>query len=318
MSEFLKRVDARTRLAGTNKVEVLLFALGVDQRTGRRETYGINVFKVREVMRTPEITSGPDMPHSVKGMVSLRGTLVPVVDLAEHIGIKPQTPRSIMIVTEYSGHTQGFLVEEVDIILRMDWSDMRSPPEMMTTHMGGLVTSVAELADHRLVMMLDVERILSDTHIAIDDSLKYDSITPLHLENNEITILFAEDSAVARRQIERTLSALGVNYIAANNGRIALNALEKIAATAASQGCQVRDLVHLVLTDIEMPEMDGYILTRTIKSDRRFAGIPVVMHSSLSSDSSHQLGRALGVDAYVSKFDAINLSQMLQKMLRLE
>lgn len=124
-----KNIDARTKLAGTNKLEILLFFLGVDQRTGRRETYGINVFKVREVMRTPQITAAPDMPSSVEGMVSLRGALVPVIDLAKYSGISSDVPREIMIVTEYNGHTQGFLVEGVDTILRLDWSKMRVPPK---------------------------------------------------------------------------------------------------------------------------------------------------------------------------------------------
>ena len=152
----LSNIDARTRLAGTNKLEILLFALGVDSRTGRRETFGINVFKVREVMRTPAITAAPEMSAAVKGMVSLRGVLVPVVDLAEYIGMPSETVRDIMIVTEYNGHTQGFLVEGVDTILRLDWSQMRVPPEMLTSNLGGLVTAVTELADGRLVMMLDV------------------------------------------------------------------------------------------------------------------------------------------------------------------
>ena len=112
MSELLKSIDARTKLAGTNKLEILLFFLGIDQRTGRRETYGINVFKVREVMRTPAITAAPEMPPSVEGMVSLRGALVPVIDLAKYAGVSAETPRDIMIVTEYNGHTQGFLVAD--------------------------------------------------------------------------------------------------------------------------------------------------------------------------------------------------------------
>ena len=136
MSDLLKNIDARTRLAGTNKLEILLFTLGTDARTGRHETFGINVFKVREVMRTPPITAAPDMPPAVKGMVSLRGVLVPVVDLAEYAGMQPDSPRDIMIVTEYNGHTQGFLVEAVDTILRLDWAQMRVPPEMLTAQHG--------------------------------------------------------------------------------------------------------------------------------------------------------------------------------------
>ena len=156
MSELLKKIDARTKLAGTNKLEILLFSLGTDQRTGRRETFGINVFKVREVMRTPEITAAPEMTASVEGMVSLRGQLVPVIDLAKYTGIVTETKPDIMIVTEYNGHTQGFLVEAVDTILRLDWSLMRVPPDMLTANLGGLVTAVTELPGPKLVMLLDV------------------------------------------------------------------------------------------------------------------------------------------------------------------
>jgi two-component system chemotaxis response regulator CheV len=206
MSELLKNIDARTKLAGTNKLEILLFFLGVDQRTGRRETYGINVFKVREVMRTPPITAAPDMPPSVEGMVSLRGALVPVIDLAKYSGISSDVPREIMIVTEYNGHTQGFLVEGVDTILRLDWSKMRVPPEMLMSQTGGLVTAVTELEDNRLVMMMDVEKVLSET-TSIDNELIFRSVVPI--DRPECTVFYCDDSSVARKQIERTLSAMG-------------------------------------------------------------------------------------------------------------
>src|SRR5665647_3293872 len=107
MSDLLRNIDARTKLAGTNKLEILMFSLGLDVRTQREETFGINVFKVREVMRIPDITRAPEMPASVEGMVSLRGALVPVIDLAKYIGLVTDTKPEIMIVTEYNGHTQG-------------------------------------------------------------------------------------------------------------------------------------------------------------------------------------------------------------------
>ena len=313
MSELLKSIDARTKLAGTNKLEILLFSLGLNERTGRRETFGINVFKVREVMRTPPITSAPEMPSSVEGMVSLRGALVPVVDLAKYAGVVTDTPRSIMIVTEYAGHTQGFLVEAVDTILRLDWSQMKVPPEMLTAEMGGLVTAVTELGDGRLVMMMDVEKVLSETTHYDEESI-YRNIKPL--VDSKVTVLFADDSVVARRQIQRTLDAMDVKYIEAINGRHAWNELEKIANYALSSGQEVSNLVSLVLTDVEMPEMDGYILTKKIKSDSRFAGIPVIMHSSLSGMSNQQLGKSVGVDEYVAKFEPHKLSETLSRRLR--
>jgi two-component system chemotaxis response regulator CheV len=312
MSELLKSIDARTKLAGTNKLEILLFSLGTNSITGRRETFGINVFKVREVMRTPPITSAPEMPASVEGMVSLRGVLVPVVDLARYAGVATETPRSIMIVTEYAGHTQGFLVEGVDTILRLDWSQMKVPPEMLMAEMGGLVTAVTELPDGRLVMMMDVEKVLSET-TNYDEEIVFRNIKPLNAP--ELTVFFADDSVVARRQITRTLEAMNVKYVGAINGRDAWNELEKIAAYALASGQEVTDLVSLVLTDVEMPEMDGYILTKKIKTDPRFAGVPVIMHSSLSGMSNQQLGKSVGVDEYVPKFEAQKLSEVLTRRL---
>lgn len=312
MSELLKNIDARTKLAGTNKLEILLFSLGTNSVTGRRETFGINVFKVREVMRTPTITSAPEMPASVEGMVSLRGVLVPVVDLARYAGVPTETPRTIMIVTEYAGHTQGFLVEGVDTILRLDWSQMKVPPEMLVAEMGGLVTAVTELPDGRLVMMMDVEKVLSET-TNYDEEVVYRNIKPLN--NPELTVFFADDSVVARKQITRTLEAMNVKYVGAINGRDAWNELEKMAAYAQASGQKVTDLVSLVLTDVEMPEMDGYILTKKIKTDPRFAGVPVIMHSSLSGMSNQQLGKSVGVDEYVPKFEAQKLSETLTRRL---
>lgn len=312
MSELLKRIDARTKLAGSNKLEMLLFSLGKNTLTGREETFGINVFKVREVMRIPEITHAPDMPPSVEGMVSLRGTLVPVVDLIKYVGIQNENPPQIMIVTEYNGHTQGFLVESVDTILRVDWSSMKVPPDMLTAQMGGLITAVTELKDGRIVMMMDVEKILAETSSYADD-ISIAALAPLGLTNK--TIFFADDSSVARKQIEKTLDALGIRYMFATNGKEAWQELQKIAARADVTHQPVKDFIQLILTDVEMPEMDGYVLTRNIKSDSRFIGVPVLMHSSLSSAANQQLGRSVGVDEYVPKFEPHKLAEVLSRLL---
>jgi two-component system chemotaxis response regulator CheV len=312
MSELLRNVDERTKLAGTNKLEILMFTLGLDIRSQRREIFGINVFKVREVMRVPPITRAPEMPDAVEGMLSLRGVLVPVIDLAKYTGIQADTKPEIMIVTEYNGHTQGFLVEAVDTILRLDWSSMKVPPDMLNSQMGGLVTAVTELPDGRLVMMMDVEKVLAETGHFVEDAA-FKNVKPLEVPNR--TVFFADDSSVARKQISSTLDAMQVNYSFAINGRLAWEELQKIAASAEVSGVPVKDMVQLILTDVEMPEMDGYMLTRKIKEDRRFAGIPVLMHSSLSSTSNQQLGRVVGVDEYVPKFEPQRLAQTLRRLL---
>jgi two-component system chemotaxis response regulator CheV len=245
-------------------------------------------------------------------MVSLRGNLVPVVDLARYVGLDLQATPEIMIVTEYNGHTQGFLVEAVDTILRLDWGAMRVPPEMLIKQTGGFVTAVTELGDGRLVLLLDVERVLSETTRS-DDDLPYRSLTPIGATDR--TVLFADDSAVARRQIQRTLEALQLRYLAATNGVQAWAELERVAALAQCHDRKASAYVGAVLTDIEMPEMDGFMLTKRIKSDARFADIPVIMHSSLSGPQNQHLGSSVGADEYVSKFEPHRLAEALSRRL---
>lgn len=312
MSELMKNVNARSKLAGTNKLEILLFTLGLDKRTGRRENFGINVFKVREVMRTPQITRAPDMPPSVEGMVSLRGELVPVVDLQRYVGIESDAKTEIMIVTEYNGHTQGFLVEGVDTILRLEWSQMRVPPDMMSSQMGGLVTAVTELPDNRLIMMVDVEKILAES-TATDDAMLFRGVDRQRIEG--ITVFFADDSVVARKQIMKTLDAMGARYMSAINGKRAWDELQKLADMAQMEGKPLKEVVNIIITDVEMPEMDGYMLTKMIKGDPRFHGIPVLMHSSLSGSSNQKLGQSVGVDEYITKFEPQRFAEAMLRMV---
>lgn len=313
MSSQLKDVDARARLAGTNKLEILLFRFDESTAGGMQETFGINVFKVREVIRIPPITRAPDMPAAVEGMVSLRGMLVPVIDLAKYVGVGAAGARGVMIVAEYNGQVMGFLVGAVDTILRLDWTAMRAPPDIINGSLGGLVTAVTELADGRLVMMLDVEAILDATLGGASDERAYDEIQATVPAGR--TVLFADDSLVARKQITRTLDALQVKHVGAVNGRQAWAELNKIAASAEIAGNPVKNYVQLVLTDVEMPEMDGYMLARQVKADPRFAGIPVVMHSSLSGASNRKLGMSVGVDEYVPKFEPGKLANALVRLL---
>ena len=217
-----------------------------------------------------------------------------------------------MIVTEYNGHTQGFLVEGVDTILRLDWSKMRVPPEMLMAQTGGLVTAVTELEDNRLVMMMDVEKVLAET-TSIDNEIMFRSV--VQIDRPDMTVFYCDDSSVARKQIERTLETMGVKGMSAVNGRQLWDEMEKVAAYAKPQNRAPSDFINLILTDIEMPEMDGYILTKKIKSDPRFSNIPVIMHSSLSGMSNQKLGQSVGVDEYVPKFEPQRLSETLMRRL---
>jgi len=306
MSDMMQTVDERTQLAGANRLEILLFSLGLDTNTGREEVFGLNVFKIREVIQVPEITSAPDMPAGVIGMVSLRGTMLPVIDLAQFTGMNVNEPPDKLVITEFNKHTTGMLVRSVEQIIRMEWNDIQVPPPMMTSQLGGLVTAVTELKDKRIVMILDVEKILAETSGADDDESAFETIEETDFES---FMLFADDSVVARKQIEKTLVKMGINYVSAKNGDDAWEKLQEIAVRAESMGIPTKDYLKLILTDVEMPGMDGYVLTKKIKADERFNGIPVLMHSSLSADTNMAIGKQVGADHYLPKFDPVELSK---------
>lgn len=301
----LETIDGRTRLAGSNKLEILLFSLG----TG--ETFGINVFKVREVCPAPAVTPTPGMPEGMVGVISLRGRIVPAVDLfaVVHPGADDRCSRSIMLVMEFSRRVMGFLVHDVDRIIRVEWSDVK-PPEALLTGDHGMITAITRREDGTLVSVLDVEEIVVKTFgesgmhavAAADDA-------------EDVTIFFVDDSAIARKRIAEVLDQLGVKHKLATNGLEAWERLQAEATFAYQQGVALASLIKVIMVDAEMPEMDGYVLTRHIKDDRRFDGIPVVMHSSLSSEANRTMGKSVGVDAYVAKFDAKILSDTLRPLI---
>jgi two-component system chemotaxis response regulator CheV len=305
-ASLLDTVDARTKLAGSNRMEILLFSLGT------HEIFGINVFKVREVSRTPTITKAPNMPGGVEGLISLRGNVIPVVSLSKvmHLADAPGELGGSMMVTEYSKRTLGFLVHGVDRIIRVEWDKVRAPETVVTNDLHSYITAITELPDGKLVSIVDVEQILANT---FGESI-IGQIERLDLAD-DYNVFFVDDSAVARKKIAEVLDKLGVKHKHALNGLEAWTRLTGMASHCQQLGRSVRDEINLILVDAEMPEMDGYVLTRNIKSDSRFNGIPVVMHSSLSSEANRAMGKNVGVDAYVAKFDADVLAETIRPML---
>ena len=299
----LDHIDARTNLAGTNKMEILLFNLGTDEK------FGINVFKIKEVSQADKITRTPNMPGGVDGIVSLRGHVLPVLNLAKLMYVSEKEQHQTMMVAEYNNHTLGFLVKEVDRIIRVDWDKVR-PTDGMLSDKAALITAITNLDDGSLVSILDVEQILANAfgEAVVGNVARIET-------DNELCVFFADDSLVARRKIVEVLDKMGVHNLQSTNGKEAWDRLRALADAAHIAGKDLRDQIQVILTDAEMPAMDGYVLTQNIKSDRRFDGIPVVMHSSLSSDANRAMGQRVGVDYYVSKFDSIVLSSTLRPLL---
>ncbi|EEF80933.1 chemotaxis protein [Methylophaga thiooxydans] len=313
MATFIDSIDERTKLAGTNHLEVLLFNLGTSDDTGRNEVFGINVFKVREVLNVPEITTAPEMPEGIEGFVSLRGDMVPIINLQKFCKLKSKDDPSILMITEYNTHVQGFLVSSVDTIQRLNWEQVKEPPQLISKRLAGLVTAVAELADKRLVMIMDVEKVLADAGEFYDETV-FEGIRNLG-EKNQYRLLFADDSNIARKQIKKTLDVMGVSHIGAVNGAEAWQLLSKMADQCEADGRDITSEIQAVLTDVEMPEMDGYVLTQKIKADKRLAHLPVIMHSSLTAQANQAMGRGVGADAYVPKFQPRELADTLETYL---
>ncbi|MCH7614298.1 MAG: chemotaxis protein CheV [Nitrospinae bacterium] len=311
MSNLMTEIDQRTQLAGTNKMELLLFSLGTE------EIYGISVFKIREVMKLPAVTKIPDSDHRIIGIVNLRGENIPLVDLKLSIGLGPLDNENLkLLITEYNDNKQGFLVASVDRIVRVSWDRVKVPPAMVRTNGQGVVTAVTQLDDGRMVLILDVEKVLAEILVKSDEEL-YGGIevTPLTKGKH---VLIADDSLVARKQLSKALDRMGMTYEEATTGKEAWERMQAIAEQAAREDRDVQELVAMILTDIEMPEMDGFTFTKHVRADPRFGNIPILMHSSLSGTCNVEHGKNVGVTDYVSKFDARHLREVVTRVFEAE
>ena len=312
-----QEIDERTNLTSSNKFELLLFRLGADSALGQSELFGINVFKIREIVAMPAITPivGAS-PHSL-GVVNLRGQVIPVLDLPSIVGCTPKTGLNIMLVTEFARTTQAFAVESVEDIARLDWNQVMSAESSGTA--GKLVTSIARLDGNtdntRLAQVLDVEAILQMVSPSDEHQVDPQKVGARLVLKPGTIVLAADDSFVARSLIEQELKVLQAPYEMTKSGKEAWDRLNALADEAEAEGKTVQDKVALVLTDLEMPEMDGFTLTRNIKQSARLSGLPVVIHSSLSGSANEDHVRSVGADGYVAKFVAEDLANTLRKVL---
>ncbi|WP_426106034.1 chemotaxis protein [Massilia sp. TSP1-1-2] len=314
MNSFQQEIDERSNLTSLNKMELLLFRLGGDASGAHTELYGINVFKVREIVVMPEVTKIADSHPHMLGVVNVRGEIIPVIDLPSVVGCIPTGPLQLMLITEFARTTQAFAVDAVDEIVRLEWTDVLPSDAATST---ALITSIAKIngdgVDGRLAQVLDVESILrlfqrpaEPTKGKLGDAIV--------LKNDQILIA-ADDSIIARTLIEATLKELQINYEMLASGKQVWDRLQQIELETASSGGSARQRVALILSDLEMPEMDGFTLTRKIKKDIRFSSIPVVIHSSLSGAANEAHVDGVGADAYIAKFIPEELSALLRKML---
>jgi two-component system chemotaxis response regulator CheV len=316
MAEEQRANHERSNLTSSNKFELLLYRLGSVPGSDSHELYGINVFKVREISTMPPVTPIAGSSPFVMGAVDIRGQIIPVIDLPRLMGCEPTRGLNILLVTEFARSTQAFAVEEVDDIVRLEWNQVLSADG---TAGGNLVTSIARIdgntGDSRLAQVIDVEQVLRDVFPSQHPSVDPTSVGEALGIRPGAKILAADDSGFARKLIEQALSAIGADYVMTKTGEEAWNTLQQVAREAQSSGARVKDHIALVLTDLEMPEMDGFMLTRQIKADERTRDIPVIIHSSLTGAANEAHVKNAGANGYVAKFAAAELADAIRHAL---
>ncbi len=305
MAGIMAEVDQRTNLVGENRMELLLFRLGTRQR------FGINVFKVREVIQCPPLTRMANADPTVRGVANLRGQTISVIDLAQAVGKRPLPDECdcFVIVTEYNRAVQGFLVSGVDRIVNLNWKEISSPPRGLGKR--NYMTAVTEV-DGELVEIIDVEKVLAElTGVTTDlsEPAEYAELT-----ERRIRVLIVDDSSVARNQIKRTLEQMGMECTLAANGREGLETLKGWVES----GDKLTDHVDILISDVEMPEMDGYTLTTEVRNDDRLAALPVLLHTSLSGVFNKNMVQKVGADLFVPKFNADELAREVNHLLEMK
>lgn len=304
MSSILDSVNQRTQLVGQNRLELLLFRLNSRQR------FGINVFKVREVLQCPKLTRMPKLNSFVRGVAHIRGKTISVIDLSMATGGKriENVENSFIIISEYNRSVQGFLVGSVERIVNTNWDAILPPPQ--GTGDASYLTAVTEIEDE-LIEILDVEKILNEISplsTDVSDAVKEN----LSTVGNENKIIFiADDSSVARNQVKKALMNIGLEIEMAKNGKEALDRLKELAAETGN----INDKVALLVSDIEMPEMDGYTLTAEIRNDPTLAKLKVVLHTSLSGVFNQAMVAKVGADDFLAKFQPDELATSVQQWL---
>ncbi|TNC92164.1 chemotaxis protein CheV [Thalassolituus sp.] len=306
MAGVLESVNQRTKLVGENRLELLLF------RVKGAQLYGINVFKVKEIIQCPKLTLLPGSNPVVRGVVHIRSGTIPIMDMSMATGSAPlpDVEKAFVIITEYNGKTQGFLVSSVDKIINMNWESIHPPPK--GTGREHYLTAVTEI-ENKLVEIIDVEKILAEVspiREEISDGILNDDIRS---QAQSRKILIVDDSKIARKQITRCLQNIGLEVVALEDGRQAWEHLYGIHES----GERVQDHYMMLISDIEMPEMDGYTLVTRIRSEPAMEGFYVVLHSSLSGVFNKAMVEKVGADDFIAKFDPDVLADHLVQRLNL-
>ncbi|UCJ14683.1 chemotaxis protein CheV [Pseudomonas sp. MM211] len=306
MAGVMDSVNQRTQLVGQNRLELLLFRLDGPQ------LYGINVFKVKEVLQCPKLTIMPKSSPVVRGVASIRGGTIPILDLSMATGKRPlggDLQSSFVIITEYNTKVQGFLVRSVERIVNMNWEEIHPPPK--GAGRDHYLTAVTRL-DDKLVEIIDVEKILAE--VAPTSEVISVGVVDVETQTKAVSqhVLIVDDSSVARKQVMRCLQTVGVEVTALNDGRQALDFLRAMV----DEGKSPEQELLMIISDIEMPEMDGYTLTAAIRTDPRMQKLHILLHTSLSGVFNQAMVKKVGANDFLAKFRPDDLASRVVERIK--
>ena len=299
--ELLDRIDQRIRLAGHNRLALLLF------RLGSRQLFGVNVFKVQEVLPRPPLFRLPQLPRAFASAADVRGRTVPVLDLAHAIGHahepgQPHGEPNYLVVTEFNRSVQGFLVSAVDRIVNIAVEDIQPPPDI-----GGECRYLTGITRHHgeLIQLIDVESVLAESAPREQEAARLEPISNTGSAPREVLVV--DDSRVARNQIHAVLEQLGLEATLLSDGRQALDHLLQLVQS----GQPPHERYAMVISDIEMPAMDGYTLTTEIRRNPALSRLFVLLHTSLSGVFNQAMVERVGADDFVAKYSERELADRI-------
>ena len=292
-----------TLKVGSNEMELVDFRIFKQEGNRVYEgIYGVNVAKVREIIKIPNLTELPGVPDYIEGIFDLRGIVIPVVNLAKWMNIQEPTDGSIkprIIITEFSDILIGFVVHEAKRIRRISWKDIE--PASFVSGMGSFdksqITGVTRIENDDVLLILDLESVVGALGIY---QPKID-INDEEIELIDGTALILDDSMIARKLVSDALKKMGMRVVEAKDGKEGLERLNELYKTYKQR---VVDEVKIIISDVEMPQMDGFHFAANVKEDPRFKEIPIVFNSSISDHFSEIRGKEAGAEAYLTKFDA--------------
>lgn len=321
--------------AGTNELEVVEFyldesllpeeaqleglkeqVLGKDKAHKYRGYYGVNVAKVLEIIRMPKVTELPEVQHeAVLGAFNLRSRIIPLVDLALWLGKKPvpATEEPKTIVTEFNNVTTAFMVSGVNRIHRISWEQVEQPNPYMASVSSNTIVGVVKLED-RIVFLLDLEKVVANLNPKL--SLRLDDLGEDWDASTGYKALVADDSALVREMQRDLLEKAGFKVIITTNGREAWDCLTTFKKRVEEEGRPLEDFVQVVVSDIEMPYMDGLNLTNRIKNDPVLKKLPVLLFSSLITEKLKHKGESVGADAQISKPEVGTLARRAATLIK--